>query len=371
MAQALGQHESRAPVPQFGRTAQEAYGFEQACVVGCLGGVKQGLAARKEIALQFLQRLRPAALRRLAQHGLASRGLGAATYAEQEAAAVFRLPVRIACVGRGPIVLPRRDRIGVHPFAMLVTFAEPDVRRKISLLCGTPVPGQGQRLVLDHPVAPAIGVADLDAGPRMPATGCGSPPAKGLFKIARYPADALSVAFAQFELGIAAALLRGTAIPGHAGFGVSRDAEAEVMALAEQEHRTGQALARGDPEMDRRLGSVGRDAFAGIQAHAQTEARADHAVGRRIAPAGNRARAVLGKPAPEKVTARKQVDGFGLALPGCQLEPVRGAGEVALETDPEIQNAAAPVLRQAGAALRPLLEQAGRARSIHHHTMPA
>lgn len=62
--------------------------------------MQQGLAARKKIALKFLLGLRPASLRRLAQHGLTTHGLGIATDTEQQAASIFRLPMRIASVSR-------------------------------------------------------------------------------------------------------------------------------------------------------------------------------------------------------------------------------------------------------------------------------
>lgn len=94
---------------------------------------------------------------------------------------------------------------------MLMTFAEPDVRRKIALLSGTSIPGQRQPLVLGNAFAPSIGMADLDPGPGVTTTGRRAPPAQCFVEIAPGHADALRVTLAQFELGIATAFLRGAA----------------------------------------------------------------------------------------------------------------------------------------------------------------
>ena len=73
------------------------------------------------------------------------------------------------------------------------------------------------------------------------------------------------MAFTEFELGVAAAFLASTPVPGHTGFRIARHAKTEGVALAEQEHRTGQALARGYPEMGRRFGGNGGGVVPGVQ----------------------------------------------------------------------------------------------------------
>ena len=67
MTKALGKHERSAAVSQFGRGAKPANRVNQPPVIGTGSGVQQCLSLSEAIAFEFLQRLRPACRRGLAQ----------------------------------------------------------------------------------------------------------------------------------------------------------------------------------------------------------------------------------------------------------------------------------------------------------------
>ena len=157
-------------------------------------------------------------------------------------------------------------------------------------------------------------------------------------------------AFAEFELGLAIAAIRGALVPAEPGLRVARHAVTEAVALAEQEHGAADAFSSRGAKPGHRLAIVLGRTLASVKADAEAvHGRGIACLGRR-SPQPSRFDPVLVGASSEKVAAAQEICCAQLSLLSRQPQPADGRNKIARQALAKIVGAAQPILRLPGAA---------------------